>query len=103
MSHQIIGPGCGHKFTLKTIKPGSFKPACTRCNVAFGLVVHPGDPPTLEVRKLAGDAPVTKPAETAGAKKPGDKSLRATRADPRAAPCSPSGEAHRTGACRQRD
>jgi eukaryotic-like serine/threonine-protein kinase len=87
MSHQIACPGCGHKFSLKTVKPGSYKPACTHCNVAFGLVVHPGDPPKLEVRKLAGDVPATRPADTAGpGKSPANKSLLATKADPRTAP-----------------
>ncbi len=52
MSSQISCPECGHKFSLKSIKPGKYKPACTACKKKFGLVAHAEEPVRLEVSKL---------------------------------------------------
>lgn len=55
--------------------------------MAFGLIVHPGEPPRLEVRTLP-EAAATGQGEkqSAGEKTPPNKALLATKADPRRKP-----------------
>lgn len=53
MNYKIACPLCQHSFSLKDPKPGQYKPKCSACLQAFGLIVESGDPVQIKVGKLA--------------------------------------------------
>ncbi len=55
MTLKIQCPECHHEMSLKTFKPGRFKPTCTQCKSTFALVIGTGDNPTVKTGKLSTD------------------------------------------------
>ncbi len=68
MTLKVVCPHCQHAATLKSWKPGTFKPQCGQCKQPFVLRISADEPPKLTIQRLPEAPALPEPP----AKKPAD-------------------------------
>ncbi|WP_153557125.1 protein kinase domain-containing protein [Roseimaritima sediminicola] len=60
-------PECQHRFRIPAAKPGRYQPRCKRCGRRFRLTIDAGDPPRVQVSRIAPSESHDQPEHTIAA------------------------------------